>query len=127
MIFRELASEFLTSLEEKKKFNDILLQGTGIKQKDQKRFKELANQTSNANLNAMLPQLKMENMYQSIQLAERQDKILALMKEDKVVLTLNKNSTQRRFFRSPSTKSSAIGGTTKYGANKTFLTYDHLA
>ena len=39
MIFRELASEFLTSLEEKKKFNDIVLQGAGVKQKDQKRFK----------------------------------------------------------------------------------------
>ena len=41
-------------------------------------------------------------------------------------MKLNQNSTQRKFFRSPSTKSSAFGHKVREG-NKTIVAFDHLA
>jgi len=45
---------------------------------------------------------------------------MALLREDKISPELNKTSTQRRFFRSPSTKSSGMGADLD-GLNTKFL------
>jgi hypothetical protein len=105
IIFRELSGEFLTTVEEKKKANETLLRGAGLNQQDIRRFKELANISSKKSLSSRLPNLQLD-MYSTLQNDARQERVLALLKQDQLTLDLNKNNTQRRFFRSPSTKSS---------------------
>lgn len=79
IIFRELSSEFLTTIEEKKKANETMLRGAGLNQQDIKRFKEMANISSKKSLSTKLPNLQLE-MYSTLQNDARQERIVALLK-----------------------------------------------
>ena len=60
-----------------------------------------AKETSDKNLQNLLPKLKKTHLDSNIMLTGRQEKIMAILKADKISPQLN-NATSRKFFRNPS-------------------------
>ena len=98
ILFRELQQEFLTQLEEKRQHNEALLRGAGIEEKELRKAKETAKNTSNKNLAMLLPKLQATHVSSNLNISTRQDKILAILKSDRVSPTLNNSPTSRKFF-----------------------------
>ena len=85
-----------------------MLRSVGAKDEDLRKANTMAKLTSQKNLQMMLPKLRRNHLEQTLKLTERQDKIMALLKEDKINPSLNESATRRRFFKSPSTKSNMV-------------------
>ena len=58
VIFRELQTEFVTQLEEKRQHNEALLRGAGIEESALRKADHLAKNTSSKNLATLLPKIK---------------------------------------------------------------------
>ena len=57
-LFRDLQTEFLIAMEEKRQGNEILLRGAKIKERDIERAVEQGKVISNGSLEILLPKLK---------------------------------------------------------------------
>lgn len=97
-MFRELQQELITQLEEKREHNEALLRGAGIEENELKMAKNHAKSQSNKNMDNLLPKLRKTHIQANIMLTGRQEKIMAILKGDKLNPQLN-NGTSRKFFR----------------------------
>ena len=77
------------------------MRGAGIEEAALRKADNLAKHTSSKNLATLLPKIKKTHIDSNIALTGRQEKILAILKNDKLSPELN-NSTSRKFFRQPS-------------------------
>lgn len=59
-----------------------MLRSSGIKNNELKRFKEMTEIASKQTLHATLPNFSFENLNTTLRVEDRQEKILALLKED---------------------------------------------
>lgn len=84
LLFRELQQEFLQQLEEKREHNEALLRGAGIEENELKMAKNQAKSQSNKNMSTLLPKLRKTHIDSNIMLTGRQEKILALLRGDKL-------------------------------------------
>jgi membrane-associated HD superfamily phosphohydrolase len=133
VIFRELQQEFLTQLEEKRQHNETLLRGAGIEEAELRKAETAAKNNTQKNMASLLPKLKKTHIDANLRLADSQQKIIGLMKGDKLSPMLN-NASSRKFFREPSDLQSSIGADLKQfnhssakfipgsGSDKAFMT-----
>ena len=131
VLFRELQSELVTTLEEKKHHNEVLLRSTGIKEVELKKIHELVGEASAKKLEGMLPQIQQNHLNSTLRVSGRQDKILSIFRQEKLSPNLN---SSRKFYKSQSKKSQsttlrdAEGKTNLLpGGASAFLTQDGLA
>ena len=71
IIFRELQTEFLYTLEEKRMGNDMMLRGAKLKAKEMERIKDQAKQASENSIASLLPQLNKLHEQSTIELSNR--------------------------------------------------------
>lgn len=98
VIFRELQQEFLAHLEEKRQHNETLLRGAGIEEAELRKAETAAKLNTQRNMASLLPKLKKTHIDSNLRLSGRQDKIIGMLKQDKLSPELN-NASSRKFFR----------------------------
>lgn len=74
-----------------------MLRGAGIEEKELMRANQLATSASNKKLSTLLPKLKKTHITANLALSGRQDKILAILRGDKLSPELNSPGS-RKFF-----------------------------
>ena len=84
LLFRELQAEFLITMEEKRKNTEFFLKGADMKQRDIDRAYEQGKAVSNGSLEVLLPKLKKAHESSNNELTERQEKIINILKSEKV-------------------------------------------
>ena len=61
-----------------------MLRGAGIEETELRKADTLAKNASNKNLSSLLPKLKKTHIESNLMLSGRQDKIMAILKNDKL-------------------------------------------
>lgn len=80
LLFNELQSSYVSTLEEKKKHNEAFLISAGVEEKDIRNANYLAGKTSKKNLESLLPMIKHSHLDANMQVSLRQEKIMKILK-----------------------------------------------
>ena len=92
ILFRELQSEFLVTLEDKRQGNETLMRGLDVKLNQIESFKNKSKQESQRNLSLLLPKLKRSHELSNANLQTRQGKIISILKGEGLDTLTDKKS-----------------------------------
>ena len=84
-------------MEEKRQGNEIILRGAKLKERDIERAAEQGRVVTNGSLEILLPKLKKKHEQSNADITLRQERIINILKGDKIQKKLH-SPESRRFF-----------------------------